>query len=437
MARSDVVCGIDLGSTNMKVVGVDASGAVVFRMTATTPRLTNGLLSAPGVLATVEEMLLRLGSAGHRVLAACGTGVGEDGLLTGDGQTPLCDILPWYHPARTAVYRRTLASLPGVDDLPVATDPTRTIVGWRWAQQQEGTHSARSWVALTDWPAVVWSGRPFMSDTIAARTAAWMPWGGGWVPDRVIPTLGDLHLLPPVLAAGEIVGEFRSTALSRAGVLAPGAVVVAGGHDHPVGAWAIHQITPHAVVDSMGTAEVVIGRSPRPALARSTILDVAPDVRGSGTTVLSVLDLARNVEWAGNDPFVAREISRLLARSVEPGDDLFSDGFLPSSQGGPPPKYTADAPSGPRARAAAVLGALARLGERRVQAVAAAVGGATDVYATGGWSRSSGWMHIKEATSGRTFRRIGEPEVPAVAAALLAAQAVGWDVPFERPLQVS
>jgi sugar (pentulose or hexulose) kinase len=418
-------------------VGIDPTGRVIFRAGAPTPRRGDGLLHASEVLATVEHMLLRLSASGHLIMAACCAGVGEDGLVVGDRQEPLCDVLPWYHPARAETFRTISGSLVEETALPVSTDAVRTLVGWRWAREQAGIAGGRSWLALTDWPAAFWAGQAFMSDTLAARTGAWIDSGHGWLADRVALTLGRETLLPKVLAAGEVVGKLRSPVLSRADVLAPNAVVVAGGHDHALVAWTLKQISPRAVVDSMGTAEVVVTQNSRTGIRRSALFDVGPAIQGPGTIVMAVQELARNIEWASRDPEVAAEIGRLVSGQIRPSVDSLGEAFVPGRQGGPAPAYTADAPSDPRAKASAVLQSLARNGEERLRAVSQTLDAESEIFATGGWSRSPGWMAIKESCADRKFRRVPEPEVTAVAAGLLAARAVGWDLPAERALRGS
>lgn len=432
--RSRVVCGIDIGSTNTKVVALNGDGRVVFRMAAPTARRSGGLLRAQDVLTTIEQMLLRLGGADYKIQAVSCAGVGEDGLFVGTDEEPLCDILPWYHPDRHSVFERLAPAFAEHPDLPVTTDAARTLVGWTWARSQPGVASARAWVSLADWPSAFWSGRAFMSNTLAARTAAWLPWGGGWMAARVASTIGDADLLPEVLVAGDVVGDLRSATLAGAGVLAPGAVVAAGGHDHLIGGWAVQQLSPRAVVDSMGTAEVVVTQSPRRAVARSPLYDVGPSVEGSGSSVLAVQELARNIEWASRDPDVAHHLRQLVAGTVEPTDDLYSEAFMPGWQSGPSPAYAPHAPMAPLGRASAVLGCLARGGDEKLRAVAQTLSDAPDIFATGGWSRSAGWLAIKETTSGTSFRRIAEPEVTAVAAAMLAARAIGWQTSPEVAL---
>jgi xylulokinase len=309
----------------------------------------------------------------------------------------------------------------------VADDAARTIVGWRWAVDQPGAERSRSWLALTDYASSVWTASPFMSDTLAARTAAWDCRTRRWIDDRVAVSIGSAALLPSLRKAGDVIGELISSTLSIAGVIAPGAVVAAGGHDHPIGGWAVHQMDPHSLLDSMGTAEVVVAQSSSRDIEHSSNIDVAPGIRSEGTTVLSVEELARNVEWASRAAAVKRELDAIIAGDHEPDDYLHQTVFLPGSRGGGRPHFTRDAPRAALSRASAVLGALARLGERAQLAVAAHLPGQPRVYAAGGWSRSPGWVDAKAAVTGREVTVIPEPQVTAVGAALLAARAIDWD----------
>jgi sugar (pentulose or hexulose) kinase len=263
--RTHVSCGVDLGSTNIKVVAVRADGTVVARYSRPTPRLSNHLsVDAEEMLTLVEEMLLEAAGRDWAIASVCVAGVGEDGVLVDATGHAVVESLPWFDPRRAQIFaelpdgvRASAAkSITGVE-----LDAARTVVGWRWATTSKPvtTHSQlTAWIALTDYPAVRWTGRPFMSDTLASRTAAWDPTSRSWLDQVVQATLGDPRLLGPVLSAGEVVGPLTSTVLEDASVLAPGAVVVAGGHDHPIGGSLVERIRPSAVLDSMGTAEVVV-----------------------------------------------------------------------------------------------------------------------------------------------------------------------------------
>ena len=68
-----------------------------------------------------------------------------------------------------------------------------------------------------------------------------------------------------------------------------------------------------------------------------------------------------------------------------------------------------------------------RAGAEAVEAVSSRLHRRPVVYAAGGWTRSPGWISIKQSVTDIRLRVIAEPEVTAVGAALLAASAIGWD----------
>ena len=148
--------------------------------------------------------------------------------------------------------RRPLA----ITRLPVGVELTRTAAKWAWLRDERArqVEDAALWVALTDYPAVRWSGRPFMSRTLAARTACYDPVSRAWLP-ALLQDCGAPPL-PSVMSGGSVVGRVRSDRLRAAGVVSPDTVVVAGGHDHPMGASLVCGSVPGAILDSMGTAEL-------------------------------------------------------------------------------------------------------------------------------------------------------------------------------------
>lgn len=427
--RVDAVLGIDIGSTNLKVVALDAAGHVVARVRRATPRPADDpSIDAARLFDTIEEMAIEACAERYTVAAACAAGVGEDGVLVDAALHPLTRALAWFDPRRTELFNALRPVLGQADDVGTATDAARTLVGWAWARNQPHIERASSWLALTDYVACRWSGATFFSDTLASRTGAWRPRERTWDTSRVQATLGSTDLLPTVLRTGSIVGDLRSARLQHAGVLSQEARVVAGGHDHPLGGWGVHQLHPGAVLDSMGTAEVVVAQTPVPPPGPvPRAVDVSPGIHNaSGATVLRVEELARNMQWASQDPAVAHALNRLISGDAAPDGHLFSHAFLPGSAGGRPPSFAPHAPADPLSRASAVLGALAELGDRAITAVRTLSAPDAPVFTAGGWARSSGWIDAKQAVTGKVAHVIGEPEVTAVAAALLAARAVGW-----------
>jgi xylulokinase len=418
---------VDVGSTNTKVIALDEGGSVVARASRPTPRDAVDLtVKADALFEAIEEMVAEVCGESFEVHSVCVAGVGEDGVLVDVDLHALTPALAWFDPRRQEMFRSIRPHLRDDDTFDAESDPVRTLVGWSWARSQDAEGRARNWLSLTDLAGVRWTGRPFFSDTLASRTAAWRSSDRRWATERVEATLGSADLLPPVVATGAIVGDLDSSALRACGVVGADAVIVAGGHDHPIAGWGVEQMMPGAVLDSMGTAEVVVAqtvaRRPRPG----DHVDVAPGIRSPGLTLLRVEELARNVQWASRDPAVAEHIRALLVGRDEPLALWDAAYFRPGSRGGGEPSYSADAPRDPRARASAVLGALAIAGRDAVDAISAGMPRRGAVRLAGGWVRSPGWIAIKSAVNGAPAAPILEPEVTAVGAALLAATARGW-----------
>jgi sugar (pentulose or hexulose) kinase len=433
--RSRVVCGVDIGSTNVKVIAIDPDGTVRARTSRPTPRDTDGLsIDGRSLFDVVETLILEACGDTFEAQALCTVGVGEDGLLADADLRPVTPALAWFDPRRQAVLSRLRPHLAESATFDTSSDAACTFVGWAWASQQPGAALARTWVAIADLPAVLWSGQRFMSDTLASRTGAWHASSRTWAHDRVALTLGASQLLPEVLATGAALGHVQSPRFKAGGVLSPDALCVVGGHDHPVGGWGVDQMTPGAILDSMGTAEVVVVQTPSPPSSRHNQVDIAPGIRSSGTTLLRVEELSRNVAWAARDPQVAECIADLLADTSTLVPVLEAGYFRPGTRGGGTPSYAPETPRDPLVRASAVLGALAAVGRDAVHAVAGSEIQHRSVRLAGGWARSPGWLAIKESVNGYPTVPIAEPEVTAVGAALLAANAVGWEPDPEKAL---
>lgn len=425
--RRTVACGVDIGSTNLKVVLLDDDGIIVGRARVATPRDAAGLsIDTAALMRSLEEMILAACGDAYAVAAVSVAGIGEDGVLVDGGMRVLTDALSWFDPRRKRIFRSFKRALHDDELFDAYTDPARTMTGWKWSREQQLDAAATHWLAVTDFPGSQWSGQAFMSDTLASRTGAWRTSDRSWNRERVELTLGTMSLLPPVRAAGEIVGNLRAPSLLAAGAIVDAALVVAGGHDHPIGGWGVHQLSPGAVLDSMGTAEVVVLQAPEQQHHRQEGVDFAPGIRSDGRTLMRVEELSRNVAWASQDPDVGRFIRALIDGDREPAPVLQARHFRPGGRGGGRPSYALDAPSDAFARASAVLGALAVAGAEAVEAVRAEARTEPVVRSAGGWARSPGWLRIKEAVSGYAAVPVGEPEVTAASAALLAATALGW-----------
>lgn len=438
MVREPVACGVDVGSTNLKIVAITRDGRVIARQRLSTPRISafDPSINAESILDAVETMLIQALGSKYVADAISVAGMGEDGVPMIKCDTSKALALAWFDSRRTAALQdipqniRALATktLTGLN-----FDAARSLVGWNWQRQNcLGWNSASHWVTLTDYLSCRWSADIFMSDSLAARTSAWNPWTREWIESIVKATLGTIEL-PPVVKSGTVIGSMKSHKLIDAGVATGNTMLVAGGHDHPVASSAINRLVNEAVLDSMGTAEVISGQSSvMPPPGQLSDYSVSPGIGGGIATLLSVFELARNIRWAKSDsPEISMAMDELIAGklSISELDHDLRGAFMIGTEGGNNPGWAEKSTLlSNEEKAKAVLISCVDASVDSICAISQFSGTSREIYATGGWTRSNGWMNIKSQILGRDLRIIPEPEVTAVGAALLAADALQWEV---------
>jgi xylulokinase len=409
-------CGVDIGTTNLKVTLIDEACRALWTRVVPTPRASDqyGVATDPdAVLGVVEELIAEgcLSAGEGRLLAAISTtGVGEDGLCLDDALRPLSLAIPWFDERAKGEAERISASAEETPKAGVRMDSSRSGAKWLWMleHQPEVLNQAGYWVALTDYPLIKWSGRPFMSETLAARTGCFDVESRRWIP--LLLRTCAAPPLPEVLRAGIAVGTLREGRLVDAGVATERTLIVAGGHDHPIAASAIRRIEPNARIDSIGTANVVYGETPQTRINDfHPILCFVPPVRATGGLgCLGVFEFSNAV----------RPLERAL-RSVL---------AMPSISGDPLP---ADGPDSDDVSKVRRLLERACFQAKRMFSAMDDLGvPPAPTYATGGWSRSGSFLKLRASVYGAPITVLGEQEPSVVGAALLAAEATGAKTRF-------
>ncbi len=411
-------CGIDIGTTNLKVALVDGDEARTLRVESVeTPRVHDDLgpvTDAAALLAAIEELIVRGWRAvgrGRPLAAIAAAGIGEDGVALDGDLRPTGHALPWFDMRATAEAVELQAGNAHDEEAGIAIDPTRTAAKWLWLKRHRPAElaGARHWVALTDYPAVAWSGMPFMSETLAVRTACY-----SLVTRRFIPELLSAcgaPPLPPVHAAGTAIGPVRGGALVEAGAADQNTLVVAGGHDHPVAAAVIRAQGAQRRVDSLGTANLIYAEAAEGRLAgRSPLLAFGTPVKGgNGLACLGVFAFAAALDGFGIE---RASLARTLALASLPQP---ASGDIPVAGG---------RPAGPVSDTAALE---ACAFHARAMLDAARLAGAEDgpIFATGGWARSRALVELRASVFGETVHTVDEEELTAFGAALLACDGTG------------
>lgn len=416
-----LVCGIDIGSTNLKVGLSDGAGRLLQADIVPTPRTRDafGPVTDPAQLVQrVEDMILRAWhNLGSRVpiAAIATTGIGEDGVLIDADAHPLDHVIPWFD-RRASSDVATLKVDPAIlARAGIAMEPTRTGAKWLWLAQQRPdlVAAAQCWVALTDFPLIRWGAAPFISETLAARTACYDPFRREWI-DAL---LAACHAppVPSACPAGTIAGQMNSARLIASGAVTRDTLLIAGGHDHPIAASAIRRLDGAARIDSLGTASVLYAETtefspenPDPMIACSV-----PVAGGDGVALIGVFEFADALDAVGS-PRAVRHFLSMTPLSGQPE--------LPVMAGSRSIRGVIEAAS---MTARAVLDGFAARG--------VAPG---PIYATGGWSRSQGLLQLRASVMGQPVLTASEPELGLVGAALIAADAAGGGSQFARPSAV-
>jgi len=448
-------CGVDLGTSNVKILLLADDGRVLARSVRPTPRTLDALgpcTDGEALFALVEDLVIEAArSAALRVplRAICTAGTGEDGLLLDAADRPLALAIPW-HDRRGEVCAAELAAASAWREArwsggrpPVPLDATRTAAKWAWLARHRPDllERASCWVALTDYPAVRWSGRRFLSETLAARTACFDVLGRAWIEPLLAACAAPR--LPPVLAGGTVLGPVRHGRLAAAGLAGPHTMVVVGGHDHPMGGWLVARQQPGAVLDSLGTAELVYLQShagadlpgtappqtappqtlpPESPASGAALFALSRPVDGQGIAWLGVMELSRALDPLLRGPVAQQpELRGFLERGALPGQPGAGGlRYLPWLE---PAQLAPAAPPGLRLRA--VLEGCAFQTRRMLGEVALPGGAQRPVFVAGGWSRIDGLMQLRANILGVPLLRIEEPELTALGAARLAMQACG------------
>ncbi len=436
----DVYLGVDVGTTHVKVAAL-AEDLRLEVARAPTPVGDDGhgpVHQPAALLATVRmlarEAVGRLGAVRVRALAAAS--VGEEGVMLDRHGRTLYPALAWFARRRSRTADAFLAAHPAAETYAACglpPDAIHSLFHWAWLSdhQPEVLRRAATWLSLDALVAFECSGAAAIGPSQASRSHAWSPFAEDWLPNWADAVGVRPDVLPPVRPAGSVLGPLREDALP--GVpLAPGAVAVVGGHDHAVGAWAAGVGAPGVVLDSLGTAESLY------ALAEPGSTTTTAGLHAflqHGRAVLPVSRAPRYVQAALHSGRGMAALARLLGRPADALDAGAAN--VPAGAGGM--RYRAplwaDEPRGvleaiplesaPELVARAILEGWARASVHALGELGRERGrGVERVRAIGGGTRLLTWMAIRASMLPCPLEVVGEPELVALGAALLAREAV-------------
>jgi sugar (pentulose or hexulose) kinase len=431
---SDLLLGIDVGTTACKAAVVDTAGAERAHGSAPTPweRVPTGAEIDPHALRdaalAAARAALREAPEG-RVRGVGVAGMAETGvLLDGRGQ-PLAPAIAW-HDARGWDEARRLGEDLGAErftrttGLPVSALCTAPKLRWMVANRP-AVRAARRWLNVGEWVVRGLGGDEVTELSLASRTGlldleakapfadalAWTGMPGDLLPERILAGA-------PAGTAGDALPEAR------------GAVLTVAGHDHLAAGVGTGVVAPGDVLDSCGTAEALV-RVVGPPLDADRIARAVEQGVSVGWHVADGRQAMLGGVWTG---LALREVLDGLgvgdadrheldagAIATAPGDAPALELDLYSLERHPPQLPGGVAPA--RVWRAALDTAAAEI-EAQLARIDAIAGPRRKLVVTGGWARDEAVLATKAAHIG-PFELPPVVEAGARGAALLAGVAAG------------
>lgn len=262
-----MLIGIDVGTSRCKVTVLDVEGheRAVARQPMPWRRTRAGAELDPRSLVDVvlETAERALAPAPAAPLAVGVTSMAEAGFLVDVRGEPMGPTVAW-HDARAASELEALdAELPEfLARTGLRRTPRPPALRLRRQFRHAGVpHGAAHWLSVAEYVVYALGGEPVAEPSLASRT--------GWLDvdrlrwwDQALGWSGlDRRLLPELRPAGSRAGRARTSGSLH------GAVLTVAGHDHLCAAVGAGALDADTVVDSCGTAEVVLRATGPPSAA--------------------------------------------------------------------------------------------------------------------------------------------------------------------------
>jgi sugar (pentulose or hexulose) kinase len=437
---TELLVGLDVGTTSSKAVVFDADGAVLAVGRAPTPWThvePVGGVGAPGAEMPADALLAAAVAAVSRALAdapagrVAGLGVtsmAESGVLLDARGRPVVPVIAW-HDARDLPQVARLGGELGADGfsartgLPLRSQWSMTKHQWQRDSDPATARGVRR-LNVAEWVVRGMGGDEASDVSLASRTGWLDLTARGWWTEALDWSGASESLFPPLVTSGTALGRVSpDLGIPRL----TDATLTTAGHDHQAATVGAEAAGPGDQLDSCGTAEALVRTVPAgfPAAGVSLLakggVTVGWHVLAGRWALLGAteggLALQRVLSVLGG----AAALSALDAAAMEAGPGVVSIAIDDSSRvtvGGIGDGVTAGAVW--RAALEAITEQILQIH----QLMASVVGPHRSMVVTGGWSRSAALMQVKGRAFGKLTRSDVE-EAGARGAALMAGLAAG------------
>lgn len=264
-----LLIGIDVGTSNIKAAAFTNDGRVVAEASLPTPTH----VPAPGqaqyageqlwnAVATVLRRVTDALTSPEAIVGVAVASMGEAGVALDATGCVLAETLAWFDPRpapqaqwlERTVGRERLFAVTGLTPLPIFGLPK---ILWLLEHRAPQVATMQHWLHIADFIAYKLSGVQATDPSLASRTLVFNLERREW--DEAL--LRDVGLSPslmaPIVESGSRLGTVTAAAAALTG-LPTTASVAAGGQDHVCGALALGVTKSGEVLNSLGTAEVML-----------------------------------------------------------------------------------------------------------------------------------------------------------------------------------
>lgn len=275
MSDHPLLVGIDFGTTNIKAIVFDATGAIVSAASVPTPTTypqPDWAEYDPEGIWQETARALRTAIARidrpERIVGVAVAAIGETGVLLDAAGTPTGGAIAWFD-RRTRAQAQWLAEQIGADRIfaisGMTLQPIFTLCKLLWLRDHDSDIFRRSvrWLMAADYIAYRLCGEMATDYSAASRTLMLDLHKLRWAGDLLAEVGLDANMLAPLVSSGTRLGTVHKDAAAATG-LPTSAIVAAGGHDHVCGALALGVVKPGDILDSIGTAEAMFMPMDRP-----------------------------------------------------------------------------------------------------------------------------------------------------------------------------
>ena len=268
MIQNPLLVGIDLGTTNIKAIVFEPTGAIVAAASVPTPTIYPRPTWAyhdptdfwRKAAQAIREAVSKTPNP-ERIVSVAATSTGETGFALDAAGEATYESIAWFD-GRTKAEAQWLDEQIGADRLFAITglslQPIFSLCKILWLRRHAPDAFARTvrWLNAADFIAFRLCGVAATDPSLASRMLMLNLRELRWATE-LLDALDLPHsLLAPLVRSGTPLAQITPQAAALTG-LPPHTLVVAGGHDHVCGALAVGVTESGNMLNSLGTAEAV------------------------------------------------------------------------------------------------------------------------------------------------------------------------------------